>query len=296
MRFSRQYISHGLRGSAQEIATEELGPRHDDDVRRVYAKEITHERFTSLDREIERRTKEEQIDVRADRRDRIEPSLLVARLKYLESMRLAEKTGPGSWTLSEGWRDDLRELGARGDIIKQMHKAIAGDPSRYRVIQPGVAVDGEDGERIITGRVAGKGLLNELKGTFYAVIETPSGRAYHVPIDARAAEKIRTGAVVSFVTRPDQKDPSRHRLSLRDHALSLDAQVNHRGPVWLDRVAEKPLAPYGFGADLQHAVRKRRDALRAMGIAPDDPDRSRKLREIGRQQTGKAITGRGRQR
>jgi hypothetical protein len=34
-------------------------------------------------------------------------------------------------------------------------------------------------------------------------LETPSGRAYHVPIDGRAAEELRVGDLVSFATRPE---------------------------------------------------------------------------------------------
>ena len=56
LRLDRGYVSNGLRWSAQEIATEELGPRREADVRRAYAREINQERFTALDRELERRT------------------------------------------------------------------------------------------------------------------------------------------------------------------------------------------------------------------------------------------------
>jgi hypothetical protein len=38
---------------------------------------------------------------------------------------------------------------------------------------------------------------------FYAVLETPTGAAYHVPLDRRSAEELRTGDLVSFATRPE---------------------------------------------------------------------------------------------
>ena len=59
------------------------------------------------------------------------------------------------------------------------------------------------GRRSSPGRVASKGLSDELKGAFYAVIETPTGRAYHVPLDRRGAETLRAGDIVSFTTRPE---------------------------------------------------------------------------------------------
>jgi hypothetical protein len=55
----------------------------------------------------------------------------------------------------------------------------------------------------VTGRVAGKGLSDELKGTFYAVVETPAGRAYHVPLDAKSAQTVGVGDLVSLATPPE---------------------------------------------------------------------------------------------
>jgi hypothetical protein len=46
-------------------------------------------------------------------------------------------------------------------------------------------------------------LSDELKGRLYAVIETPTGHAYHVPLDARSAEQIRPNDMVSVTTRPE---------------------------------------------------------------------------------------------
>jgi Protein of unknown function (DUF3363) len=51
--------------------------------------------------------------------------------------------------------------------------------------------------------VAAKGLSDELKGTFYAVIETPTGVPYHVPLDARTADRVRVGDLVALETKPE---------------------------------------------------------------------------------------------
>ena len=55
------------------------------------------------------------------------------------------------------------------------------------------------------------------------------------------------------------------------------------------------MAPYGFGAELKRAVEERREALRRLGVEPDDPSRSAKLRELERRQLGGAIAARSRQ-
>ena len=206
VRLDRAYVSYGLRARAQELATQELGPRHALDIRRAHAKEITQERFTSLDRELERRAKENQVEVPSrDQRGPVDDSTLVARLQHLEGLRLAERLSPTSWKLAEGWQEPLRELGTRGDILKQIHAAISGDAARYHVVRAGRAMptDPGGGSEVVSGRVASKGLSDELKGAFYAVIETPTGRAYHVPLDRRGAETLRAGDIVSFSTRPE---------------------------------------------------------------------------------------------
>src|SRR5258708_38806067 len=51
LRIDRGYISGGMRWRAQELATEELGPRPERDVRRAQEREVTQQRFTTLDRE-----------------------------------------------------------------------------------------------------------------------------------------------------------------------------------------------------------------------------------------------------
>jgi type IV secretory pathway VirD2 relaxase len=367
VRLDRAYISQGLRWRAQELATEELGPRLGVDVQRAHAKEITQNRFTSLDRELERRAKGSEVAVHAGARPGlIDPSTLVARLEHLEGLRLAERVSPTSWRLAEGWQQPLRELGARGDILKQIHAAISGDPARYRIVREGDALptDAAGRTRVVSGRVASKGLSDELKGTFYAVVETPTGRAYHVPLDARGAEAMRPGDIVSFTTQPEATvrpvdrqiaevaraqggvytaeatagapshpherrlrelermglatseaphrwkvspnllqelaerkgdAPVRHRLFVRKEPLSLQAQVRHPGPVWLDRVETGSLARYGFGAEVKRAAEQRREALRRLGVQPDDPNRSAKLREAERCVLGGEIAARSRQ-
>ena len=364
LRIDRGYISTGLRWRAQELATEELGPRREVEIERALAREVTQGRFTALDRELERRGPEHCVEVRTRARSsRIDESLLIARLEHLEGLRLAERLSGTSWRLAEGWQKRLRDLGSRGDILRQIHAAVRGDPSRYDALRPGDALPPEAGAAmpVVTGRVAGKGQSDELKGTFYAVVETPAGRAYHVPLDARSAQTVAVGDLVSLATPPEAAvrpadrqiaeaarargglfavDPSadgdaralarrllelerlglvvaegparwkvppdlvdrlaergraappRYRLVVRKEPLSLKEQVLHRGPVWLDRVETEALARWGLGADVRQAVTERREALRHLGIEPDDPNRVAKLRELERRALGAEIAAR----
>src|SRR5262249_41247512 len=53
-RLDRDYISRKMRWRAQEIATRELGPRSLADIDRQRDREVGQERFTTLDRELDR--------------------------------------------------------------------------------------------------------------------------------------------------------------------------------------------------------------------------------------------------
>jgi hypothetical protein len=118
---------------------------------------------------------------------------------------VAEKVGARAWVLAEDWQRRLRELGERGDVLKEVHRALgADDAERFRVVARGLGLpDGRGGvdERTLVGRVVRKGLADELKGqAFYAVIEMATGDAYHVTLGARVADALRVGDLVAFAT------------------------------------------------------------------------------------------------
>jgi type IV secretory pathway VirD2 relaxase len=357
LRLERGYIASGMRWRAQEIATQELGLRHEFEIRRAHAREVTQDRFTALDREIERLSKDGSLELRSPKRaTRVDPSILIGRLETLEAMGLAERLSSNRWSFSDGWQDDLRRLGARNDIIHQIHQAVRGDSSRYRIVR--------EGEPIVTW-CAAKGLSDEMKGAFYVVIEAPDGFAYHLPIDARTAERASEGDLVLFGTRPElgvrsvdrriaeatntargiyaldpasdererasitrrlgelernglvtarspglwnvppdlierletrqRAEPAHERVWLQKLPLSLERSAVHRGPVWLDKLDETTLARWGFGADVRQAMDQRQTTLRALGIAPEDPRRDAKLREVERQAVGEGTASRTRQ-
>jgi type IV secretory pathway VirD2 relaxase len=261
LRIDRGYISAGMRWRAQELATEELGPRPERDVRRAQEREVAQQRFTTLDRELERRGPDHFVEVRTQARSgRIDESVLIARLEHLEGLRLAERVSGTSWRLVEGWQKRLREHGSRGDILQQIHAAVRGDPSRYDAVRAGEALPPEPGMEspvVITGRVAGKGLSDELKGTFYGVVETPAGRAYHVPLDARSAQTVGVGDLVSFATPPE--------TPVRPVDTQIAEAARARGGVF----AVDPSA----GSDAQGLARRLRDLERAGLVAAEGPAR-----------------------
>jgi hypothetical protein len=200
------------------------------------------------------------VEVRTRARSgRIDESLVIARLEHLEGLRLAERVSRTSWRLVEGWQKRLRDHGSRGDILQQIHAAVRGDPSRYDAVRPGEALPPEPGmaAAVVTGRVAGKGLSDDLKGTFYAMVETPAGRAYHVPLDARSAQTVGLGDLVSLATPPETP------VRPADRQIAKAARAG--GGVF----AVDPSAD----SDAQGLARRLRDLERAGLVAAEGPAR-----------------------
>ena len=110
---------------------------------------------------------------------------------------------------------------------------------------------------VVTGRVAGKGLSDELKGTFYAVVETPAGRAYHVPLDARSAQTVGVGDLVSLATPPE--------TPVRPADRQIAAAARALGGVF----AVDPSA----GGHAQALLHRMRDLERAGLVAAEGPAR-----------------------
>jgi len=89
----RAYLAHGMRGRASEVATELLGERTVEQAQEARLKEVEAERFTSIDRMIERHLEGGKIDLAPSKpigygaEDR---QLALARLQFLEGIGLAE--------------------------------------------------------------------------------------------------------------------------------------------------------------------------------------------------------------
>jgi len=264
---SRDYIGEGLRARASELATLELGPRSDLEIRRRLDQQVDADRWTDLDRRLVRQIGEQdgQIDMRppATGRPAGDHVPRLARLRRLESMGLAEEVRPGRWRLGADAEPVLRALGQRGDIIARMHRVLSGqgtlpDPTRFVV----------DGDQPVVGRLVGRGLDDELKASAYVVLDGVDGRSHHVRLqDLADASDAPPGAIIEVRAVGDR---GRRVLAVRSD-LGLDAQVGAPGATWLDRqlVGRSPVerGQGGFGAEVERAMAARIDHLIDQGLA-----------------------------
>jgi hypothetical protein len=110
------------------------------------------------------------------------------------------------------------------------------------------------------------------------VVTARSPDAWNVPADLLQRLEMR-----------HREHPARFHLAVQPTPLSLDDQVRHQGPVWLDSVDRATLAGQGFGAEVVAALERRQQALQALGIRADGPQRLAKLRDLEERAVGRRI-------
>lgn len=269
---SRDYISAGMRDRAGALVTEELGPRTDREIRRDLAVQVDADRWTKLDAALLREAagRDGVVDLRRDPlgvRDPLREEKL-ARLRKLERLGLATGDGAARFALAADAEPKLRALGERDDIVRRMQRAVT---------RAGREADGSafvlKGEHTgpVLGRLAGRGLDDELKGSAFAVVEGVDGRTHHVKLpDLDAASDGRIGSVVELRRYEDARGRERVALAVRSD-LAIEAQVTAPGATWLDRqaIAREPaaLGSGGFGAEVRDALDRRAEHLAGDGLA-----------------------------
>jgi type IV secretory pathway VirD2 relaxase len=271
---ARDYISQGMRARAAHLATLELGPRSDLEIRRDLEAQVEADRWTKLDRALAREAAQHDgvidlrpgVDARADGHARI---AMVGRIQKLERLGLAEPLGPARWHLSENAEPVIRALGERNDIIRRIHRGLTDQRIERSVTD--FALDDGDAMRPIIGRLVARGLDDELKGTAYAVIDSVDGRAHHVRLaDLDAASDAAPGGIIELRRFKDAAGRQRLALAVRSD-LPIEAQVQAGGATWLDRqlVSREPasLSSSGFGREVRDAVDARVEHLVGQGLA-----------------------------
>jgi type IV secretory pathway VirD2 relaxase len=222
---SRDYIAVGMRHRAAELATEWLGPRTELEIQRAMQREVDQERWTGLDRTLQRLTENGLVrpETLAEPRLQRQRQMLIGRLQRLQRMGLAAEQQPGTWAIHADAESTLRAMGERGDIIRTMQRAMSGKQRELAVFQPG-----EDG-RAIVGRVVGKGLADELHDKGYLIVDGTDGKAHYVALPPRSElEQYPTGAVVEVKGSADVRVADRNITALAidgvyrtDHHLAL---------------------------------------------------------------------------
>ena len=213
---SQEYITRGMRERAMELATEWLGPRTELEIQRTLAREVEQERWTSLDGTLQREAADGLVKIERFNDPKLQRQrlLLVGRLQRLQRMGLATEAQPGTWAVHAEAEPTLRAMGERGDIIRTMQRAMGGQRRDLAVFQ-----SGEDGHSVI-GRVAGKGLADELYDRGYLVVDGIDGKAHYVALPPKTElEQYPMGAVVEVKGSADVRTADKTIAALATDGL-----------------------------------------------------------------------------
>ncbi|HVJ01860.1 MAG TPA: relaxase/mobilization nuclease RlxS [Sphingomonas sp.] len=228
---AREYIAHGIRARAAELATLDLGPRTDQEIRDRLRREIDAERLTSIDRKLLRAMDADRVVTQGDR-DPFHQSLRAGRLQKLRAMDLAEPLAGGKWRLAGNLEEALRTLGERGDIIRTLQRELAA----RKLERPWSGRDrfdaGDPDAGPLVGRVIARGLADEHRDRHYLLVDGVDGRAHYVDIGrGDAVAPLPEGAIVRVApTRTGARDADQTVAAVaaaHDARYSVDLHLRH---------------------------------------------------------------------
>lgn len=179
---SRDYIAQGMRERASELATEWLGLRTEREMQQSLQREVSQERWTSLDRSLQRAAQDGVVQTKRmdNTPQRVQQrQLLIGRLQQLQRMGLARETTTGNWAMNPQAEQTLRAMGERGDIVRTMQRAMGVTPRELAVFTAGTQAVS------VLGRVAAKGMADELYDRGYLVVDGVDGKAHYVALGAK---------------------------------------------------------------------------------------------------------------
>lgn len=178
---AKEYIAHGFRTRACEIVNRDLGPRTDMEILQAQQREVTQERFTSIDRRLLEAATPDRL-VAPVHPDGIEQAARAGRLQTLGRMGLAVQERGGLWRLDDKLEPTLKAMARRGDIIATMHhelgkRDLSQNAADYAIYNPT-----DEAARPIIGRVVIAGLLDEHADRRYLIVEGVDGLSHHVDV------------------------------------------------------------------------------------------------------------------
>lgn len=195
---AREYISHGLRERAAELATVDLGPRTDREIEARLRHDVEQERLTAIDRRLLRRMDDQRM-VTAASNDPFQQSINAGRLRKLGGMGLAEDLSGGRWRLDDGIEDTLRRMGERGDIIRTMQRELTA----RKLERAGVdrRIHDELREPLV-GRVIHRGFSDEHRDRQYLIVDGVDGQVHYVDIGrAELTERTPENSIIRISAR-----------------------------------------------------------------------------------------------
>jgi type IV secretory pathway VirD2 relaxase len=134
----REYVSRGIREISERLIEQQLGPRTEREYLQTRANGIEAERWTEIDRAIERKLVDGVADYSfaAYLNERALPRVQqeMERLAYLEGRGFARGLGDDRWLVELDFKERLKELQLDKDIIKSRAKVHIKEREQERAL------------------------------------------------------------------------------------------------------------------------------------------------------------------
>jgi len=268
----REYVSHGLRGAARDVATERLGERSIADERLRLDREVEGRGFNRLDRAIEQdlgQKHEVLVQSLGRGRDAAFANAVKARAQELARTGLAKQVRRNVMRFERDWKERLEATKVL-DVRREL--------ARGRLYEPRMAR--------IAGKVMELGPRGETPDRAVLVIETPEHGRVLLNTSMERISDLQRGSWVALA--PEGKRAAVERLSFH----GLDAQVQARAETELDRDLDRqvrgepsrlPNCP-----EVTEALNERGRVLEANGYGARSPSGKFYFREGAREELRRA--------
>jgi type IV secretory pathway VirD2 relaxase len=188
LRLSRDFIREGIRHITEDLCTRQLGYRTEFDAADAQRREIHQHRYTSLDRIIQRDADRAEAAESPFFRVTKDPSRAglgpttslierrtAERLMVLESIGLAESTGPKTWRVRRDFVNVLRAMQRSADRQKTLaaHGALISDQRLQMTVLDLRSLTTLEGRVLVHGE-------EESSGRSYLMLEGTDARAHYV--------------------------------------------------------------------------------------------------------------------
>jgi len=183
LRIPRDYISRGIRERAQSLVSIELGPISELEGRNRFARMVSKDRFTELDRGLLKGAEGDVIDLsKPPPKSRLwRRHLEHKRLKRLRAMGLAEPLGKGRWQLDPQLQSTLTRMGERGDIIKTLRRAMSETGQSHLVDSAAIFEPGSS-EISVAGEIVKMGVADDIKDQSFLILKKDNGKLVYLDI------------------------------------------------------------------------------------------------------------------
>jgi type IV secretory pathway VirD2 relaxase len=246
----REYVSHGLREAARDVATDILGERSIADERLRLEREAQARSLNRLDRALEQELNAAR-EVRMQELGRDQTpefaNALRARARELERMGLAQEVRRNVLKLERDWLERL-EAARPLDIRRELARGRLYEPRLGRVV----------------GEVRELGPRGDNPDRALLVLDTPSHGRLLLNTGMREIEHLEQGAILAL--KPEGRGAEIEVISAR----SLEAQVQARADTVLDRELDR--IARGERRELpklervEHALSQRAEVLEREGL------------------------------